>query len=232
VVSPLLANIYLYEVLDKWFEREVKPRLKGQGFLIRYADDAVLGFSSEEDARRVLAVLGKRFAKYGLTLHPDKTRLVRFRAPKRGNNQRWDDDGLGTFDFLGFTHYWGRTQRGLWCIKRKTASNRFGRALRRIYEWCRRFRHEPLGVQHERLSRKLHGHYGYYGITGNSSALARFRHEVCRVWHKWLSRRSQRPMIWARFTELMKQFELPLPIAVHSVLRRGVNLKLPLGANP
>ena len=232
VVSPLLSNIYLHEVLDKWFEHEVKPRLQGQGFLVRYADDAVLGFSREEDARRVLAVLGKRFAKYGLTLHPDKTRLVPFRAPNRGGNARGDGDGPGTFDFLGFTHYWERTRRGLWCIKRKTASDRFGRALRSIYEWCRRYRHEPLHVQHESLSRKLKGHYAYYGITGNASALARFRHEVRGVWHKWLSRRSQRPTTWQRFKELMKHFELPPPIAVHSVLRRGVNLELALGAKP
>jgi RNA-directed DNA polymerase len=232
VVSPLLANIYLHEVLDKWFEQEVKPRLKGSGFLVRYADDAVLGFSSEGDARRVLAVLAKRFAKYGLALHPDKTRKVRFRSPYGGNNHVGDDDGPGTFDFLGFTHYWGRTRRGGWSIKQQTARDRFGRALRRIYEWCRRFRHEPLGAQHASLSRKLRGHYGYYGITGNSSALARFHHEVRRVWHKWLSRRSQRSMTWDRYKELMKHFELPRPVAVHSVLRRGVNLTLPFGAKP
>jgi RNA-directed DNA polymerase len=163
VVSPLLSNIYLHEVLDKWFEHEVKPRLKGQGFLIRYADDAVLGFSNEVDARRVLAVLGKRFARYGLTLHPDKTRLVPFRAPNRGS-RHGDGSGPGTFDFLGFTHYWGRTRRGLWSIKRQTASDRFGRALRRIDEWCRRFRHEPLRVQHESLSRKCWSRRGSAGF--------------------------------------------------------------------
>jgi len=232
VVSPLLANIYLHEVLDTWFEREVKPRLKGRSFLIRYADDAVLGFSSEDDARRVLAVLAKRFEKYGLTLHPDKTRLVPFRSPRRGSNDRDEGNRPGTFDFLGFTHYWGRTRRGQWCIKRKTAGDRFGRALRRISEWCERFRHEPLRVQHKTLSRKLEGHNGYYGITGNSKALARFRYEAQRVWHKWLSRRSQQPMTWDRFNELMKVFELPPPIAVHSVLRRGVNMELRFGANP
>lgn len=232
VVSPLLANIYLHEVLDKWFECEVKPRLKGRGFLVRYADDAVLGFSCEEDARRVLVALGKRFAKYGLTLHPDKTRLVRFGSPNRGGSHREDGSRPGTFDFLGFTHYWGRTRRGGWSIKRQTARDRFGRALRRVAEWCRFCRHEPLGAQHTSLSRKLQGHYGYYGITGNSSALARFRWEVQRVWHKWLARRSQQPMTWDRFNELMKHFELPQPVAVHSVFRRGVNLELPLGAKP
>lgn len=229
----MLANIYLHEVLDKWFEQEVKPRLKGRGFLVRYADDAVLGFSSEEDARRVMAVLPKRFEKYGLTLHPDKSRLVRFQAPCRGGYDRDDADGPGTFDFLGFTHHWGRTRRGGWSIKQWTARDRFGRALRRISEWCRRFRHEPLRDQHTTLSQKLHGHYGYYGITGNSAALARFRYEVQRVWHRWLARRSQRRRLtWDRFNELMKRFELPPPITRHSTLRRGVNLTLPFGANP
>jgi RNA-directed DNA polymerase len=233
VVSPLLANIYLHEVLDKWFEHEVKPRLKGRGFLVRFADDAVFGFSSEDDARRVRAVLDKRFAKYGLTLHPDKTRLVPFRAPRRQDGDGPSGDGRpGTFDFLGFTHYWGRTRRGRWCIKRRTASDRFGRALRRISDWCRRFRHEPLAKQHESLSRKLKGHFGYYGVTGNSEALSRFRYEVQRIWHKWLARRSQRPMTWDRFNELLKVFRLPPPIAVHSAFRRGVNLTLPFGAKP
>lgn len=232
VISPLLANIYLHEVLDKWFEHEVKPRLRGRGFLIRYADDAVFGFSCEEDARRVLSVLARRFEKYGLTLHPDKTRLIRFRSPNRGGSPRGDGDGPGTFDFLGFTHYWGRTRRGWWSIKQKTANDRFGRALRRIAEWCRRCRHDPLGVQHASLSRKLRGHYGYYGITGNSSALARFRYEVQGIWRKWLARRSQQPMTWGRFNEIRKRFELPRPVPPHSTLRRGVNLELPLGANP
>lgn len=232
VVSPLLANIYLHEVLDKWFEHEVKPRLKGPAFLVRYADDAVLGFSNEEDARRVLTVLAKRFEKYGLALHPDKTRLVPFRSPNHRGGRGKDDGKPGTFNFLGFTHYWGRTRRGLWCIKRQTARDRFGRALQRIDEWCRRFRHEPLSVQHETLSQKLRGHYEYYGITGNSGALAGFRHEVERVWHKWLARRSQRSMTWKRFRELLKVFGLPPPVAVHSVLRRGVNMVLPFRSEP
>ena len=232
VASPLLANIYLHEVLDKWFEHEVKPRLKGRGFLIRYADDAVLGFSHEEDARRVLAVLAKRFEKYGLTLHPDKTRLIPFRSPNRGDSRRDDSDGTGTFDFLGFTHVWTRTRRGGWCIRQQTAKDRFGRALRRISEWCQGSRHEPLTAQHTSLCRKVRGHYEYYGITGNSWALGRFRQEVQRVWHKWLAHRSQQPMTWERFNRILKRFPLPRPIAVHSKLRRGVNMVLPLEANP
>lgn len=223
VVSPMLANIYLHEVLDKWFEQEVKPRLEGRAFLIRYADDGVIGFSCEEDARRVLAVLPKRFERYGLALYPKKTRLVSFQSPNRGHQNRDGGNGPDTFDFLGFTHHWGRTRRGLWTIKRRTATDRFSRALGRIATWCRRFRHEPIGAQRKSLVRKLQGHYGYYGITGNSPALARFRYEVQRVWHKWLARRSQRRMNWDQFNKLLERFALPRPVAVHSVLRLGAN---------
>jgi group II intron reverse transcriptase/maturase len=221
VISPLLANIYLHEVLDVWFEREVKPRMRGQAFLVRYADDFVMMFADEEDARRVMAVLPKRFGKYGLALHPDKTRLVPFRSPNRGGRDEGGDGGPGTFDFLGFTHHWGRTRRGLWSIKRRTARDRFTRAVRKVVEWCREHRHEPLRAQQEALSRKLRGHYGYYGITGNSHALARFRQAIQRGWHYWLAHRSQRRMSWDRFNELLQRFALPRAVAVHSVLRLG-----------
>ena len=123
VISPMLSNLFLHYVLDEWFEQEVRPRLKGQSFLIRYADDFVMGFSHEEDARRVLAVLPKRFAKYGLTIHPDKTRLVPFERPDRGPKQPDTNrrEPPGTFDLLGFTHFWSRSLRGNWVVKRKTS---------------------------------------------------------------------------------------------------------------
>jgi group II intron reverse transcriptase/maturase len=219
VISPLLANVYLHEVLDKWFEREVQPRLKGRAFLVRYADDAVIGCANEEDARRVMEVLPHRFGKYGLTLHPEKTRLVHFKKPPRGGGNR---PPPGTFDLLGFTHYWGRSLKGAWVIKRKTAKERLKRALKGIAEWCRRARHSPVREQHRILSQKLRGHYAYYGITGNSVALARFRFWVERTWHKWLARRSQRGMNWERFAETVGRiFKLPAAIAVHSRLRRA-----------
>lgn len=215
VISPVLANIYLHDVLDVWFEREVKPRLKGRAFLIRYADDAVLGFSLEEDAQRVLEVLPKRFAKYGLTLHPEKTRLVRF-APK----QHDDDDDPGTFDFLGFTHYWGKSRKDEAIIKRKTASKRLRRSLTRISQWCRAHRHDRLKTQHQALARKMRGHYGYYGITGNGRMLTAYKHAVESIWQRWLSRRSQRAKIkWERFKQLLRVFPLPLPRVVHSIYR-------------
>ncbi len=217
VISPLLANLYLHEVLDVWFERDVKPRLQGRGFMIRYADDAVLVFKHEGDARRVLEVLPKRFGRFGLTLHPDKTRLVRFGPPRPP-----DGPGPGSFDFLGFTHYWGKSRKGSWIVKRKTASSRVTRSLKRIVDFCRSNRHEPLATQHAPLSKKLQGHYGYYGITGNSLALGRFRNEVGRIWYKWLRRRGQRrQMDWSRFNRIVSIYPLPAAITVHSCLRRA-----------
>ena len=124
VISPLLSNVYLHYVLDEWFEQEVKPRLRGRAFLIRYADDFVMGFACEEDARRVLDVLPKRFGKYGLTIHPDKTRLVPFERPSGRSGSAGGGPRPGTFDRLGFTHYWARSWRGGWTVKRKTSSSR------------------------------------------------------------------------------------------------------------
>jgi group II intron reverse transcriptase/maturase len=211
VISPLLSNIYLHEVLDVWFEEEVRPRMQDRAFLIRYADDAVMVFSCEEDARRVLDVLPKRFGKYGLALHPDKTRLVEFRRPDRRPPSGGAPSGKpGTFDMLGFTHYWGLSRRGKWVVKQKTASGRFSRALKRIGDWCRQHRHQAVGDQCKTLAQKLRGHFGYFGITGNSEAIARFREAVIGIWCKWLGRRSQRAWItWDRRHELLKRYPLP-----------------------
>jgi group II intron reverse transcriptase/maturase len=214
VISPMLANIYLHEVLDVWFEQEVKPRLKGQAFLIRFADDAVMCFALEEDARRVREVLPKRFERYGLTLHPEKTRLVRFERPKD------DDPTPGTFDLLGFTHYWGQSRRGSWVVKRKTSSSRLSRALQRIGDWCRSHRHDQVTDQHKMLGKKVQGHYGYYGITGNYRRLVAFLRGVERIWLKWLGRRSQRAgLTWDHYARLLEVFPLPAPRVVHSVYR-------------
>ena len=214
VVSPLLSNLYLHEVLDVWFERTVKPRLKGRAFEIRYADDAALVFEREEDARRVLAVLAKRFAKYGLRLHPEKTRLVDLRSPCRQPQDRSQRER--SFVLLGFTHHWGR-----WFVRRKTAADRFTRALRDIGHWCRTHRHWSLATQRAILGRKLRGHYAYYGITGNMRALTRFYHEARRLWRKWLYRRSPRVRLnWERFDRVFQRYALPQPRVVHSSYRR------------
>jgi len=210
VVSPILANVYLHEVLDAWFEREVKPRLNGRAFLIRYADDAAIVFSCEADARRVMGVLPKRFGRYGLTLHPEKTRLIEFRRPDRRPRNGGPNARPGTFDLLGFTHYWGLSRKGKWVVVRRTASGRFSRALKRVMEWCQHNRHLEVKQQWQILKQKLHGHFDYYGIIGNFDALARFRTEVMRTWRKWLHRRSQRArMSWERMNVLLKRYPLP-----------------------
>lgn len=209
VISPLLANVYLHEVVDRWFETEVKPRLGGRALMIRFADDLVIVTTSEADANQAKAMLAERLGQYGLTLHPTKTRIVEFHprssAPGRSSH--------GTFDFLGFTHYWARTHKGRWVVRRKTAASRFRRTLKRLSDWCRRNRHQPVAWQHDRIVKALRGHYSYFGIIGNSTALERLRNEVRSIWRKWLDRRSQkRRMQWPRFVELLKRHPLPVPV--------------------
>lgn len=220
VVSPILMNVFLHEVLDKWFEEVVKPRMKGRALMIRYADDAVLAFEVESDARRVMEVLPKRFLKFGLELHEEKTRMINFRRPGPANQRPTASSSRsrGTFDFLGFCHYWGKSWRGYQVIKRKTASDRLRRAIRSVTEWCKRYRCRPIKEQWRMLVRKLLGHYGYFGITGNSRALSMMYHAVRGAWQKWLNRRSQRKdMPWERFERMLKRYPLPIPKVVHSI---------------
>jgi hypothetical protein len=201
-------------VLDVWFEAEVKPRLQGRAFLVRYADDFVMGFACEGDARRVLDVLPKRFGKYGLTLHPDKTRLVPFVRPP-GRPAAAGSPGAPppeSFDFLGFTHTWSRSKQGSWVVKRRTAGSRFRRAVQAVADWCRLNRHLPLGEQHQALGQKLRGHFASYGVLGHLRCLQRFRYQVLRVWQKWLSRRRRRGRWpWARFNAFLRRLPLPYP---------------------
>lgn len=214
VVSPILANIFLHHVLDTWFEDDIKPRLTGESLLVRYADDAVLAFDNENDARRVMDVLPKRFGRYGLTLHPDKTRLVRFKRPlldSTGKGRDDDDDEPGSFSFLGFTHFWGRTRTNRWAVKWKTESKRMTRTAKAIWAWCKRERHRPISEQHAQLSRKLVGHDAYYGVPGNYAALLVIRSLVTRAWKYWLNRRSQRRLSWERFRNVLTRHPLPRP---------------------
>jgi RNA-directed DNA polymerase len=184
--------------------------MRGRASLIRYADDAVLVFEVEGDARRVLDVLPKRFGKYGLTLHPEKTRLVPFQGLRPGATPVPRDGRPDTFDFLGFTHYWGRTLKGNWAVKRKTARDRLGRSLKSVVQWCREHRHLPVKEQWLALTAKLRGHFAYYGIPGNFASLGRFRYHARRAWREWLSRRSQRASIsWEHFDELERRYPLP-----------------------
>ena len=220
VISPLLANIYLHEVLDKWFEHVVKPRLRGKAFLIRYADDFVMVFSNEMDARKVEEVLPKRLGRFGLAVHPEKTRLIRFLPPGGGSG------GSGhprpSFDLLGFTHFWGKSLKGNWVVKRKTAKDRLARALKAVGEWCRVNRHNDVADQFRTLVLKVKGHYQYYGVTGNSRRLNAFRDGAQKLWWKWLNRRSQRSnMTWQNFDLLKKAYRLPFAVVVHSIYRRA-----------
>jgi group II intron reverse transcriptase/maturase len=214
VISPILANIYLHEVLDVWWERDVRPRLRGRATLVRYADDFVMVFETEEDARRVADVLPKRFEKYGLRLNREKTRLVRFEKPDGGGSASM------SFDLLGFTHFWAKSQKGNWVVKKKTAKDRFSRTLKRISEWCRANRHLPVKEQHAALARKLKGHDAYFGVTGNSRALSVLRQRVQRIWFRWLGRRSWKSAwTWSRMNTLLARFPLPTARAVHSIYR-------------
>jgi RNA-directed DNA polymerase len=215
VISPLLANVYLHYVVDEWFEQVAKPRLEGRAFLVRYADDFVMGFACEEDARRVLDVLPKRFGKYGLTIHPDKTRLLPFVRPNRVPAASGGPSGRQpeSFDFLGFTHFWSRSKQGRWVVKRKTAGSRFQRAVQRIAAWCRLNRHLPIGVQYQTLWQKLRGHFQYYGgVIGNSRSLWCFRKRVQELWKKWLAHRGgQASWSWARMQSVLGRYVLPMP---------------------
>jgi group II intron reverse transcriptase/maturase len=204
VISPLLANIYLHEVLDAWWTHTVQPRLRGQGHRFRFADDFVMVFARKEDAERMQAALTRRFEHFGLTLHPEKTRLVRFLPPAETGAKP------ESFDFLGFTHYLGQTQRGYWTPRRKTARRRLSRSLRALNQWMRRVRHQPLAEQAQMLGSKLRGHMNYYAIRGNSHGINRFHHAARRLWRKWLRRRSQRTRLtWKAFNRLLERYPLP-----------------------
>jgi group II intron reverse transcriptase/maturase len=217
IISPLLGNVYLHYVLDEWFEREVKPGLAGSARLIRYCDDFVIGFSSKRDADEVLQRLGERMTSYGLTLHPDKTRLLPFQRPFGLKGK-----GPATFDFLGFTLYWRRTQRGRWTLGMKTRKARLRKAVKAIQDWCRDHRHQPLKEQRAALSRRLHGHYNYFGVNGNISSLTRVIRCVERSWFKWLRRRSQRSRLtWERYAQYLRTYPLPAPRIKVSIWSRS-----------
>jgi group II intron reverse transcriptase/maturase len=212
VISPMIANIYLHYVLDDWFVNDVQPRLKGRCFLIRFADDAILGFEYEEDARRVAEVLPKRFEKYGLRVHPDKPRLVRFVRPARGARK---DRSNGTFDFLGFTHYLAKSRQDYWVVKRRTIRKRLRRAISRLAQWCKCNRHMSVKEQWETLSRKLRGYYQYYGIRGNYDSIFWVYYTLRFAWRRWLGRRSQKGFInWKKFQKILATFPLPKPCIV------------------
>ncbi len=209
VISPCLSNVFLHYVLDEWFETEVRPRLKGESTLARFADDAIMAFDNIVDAKRVLAVLGKRLARFGLTLHPDKTRLVDFRPQMTEAARHPETDGT-SFDFLGLTHVWGRSRNGRNMVRQVTAKSRFARAVAAVSDWCRKHRHWSIRDQHRHLSSMMRGHFAYYGVGGNIRRLRWFAHQVVRIWQKWLSRRDRQSVVrWARLNAILKRHPLP-----------------------
>jgi RNA-directed DNA polymerase len=219
IISPLLANVYLHFVLDEWFERDVKPRLRGKAFEIRYADDAVLCFQYREDAEKVLQVLPKRFARYGLTLHPEKTRLVEFgrAALARAIRAKTRPD---TFDFLGLTHKCALSRRGKFTVHVKTMKKRLRRSFKAVAEWCRTHRHDAVDEQQAILNAKLRGHYQYYGRPTNYRSLWQFYRGVRQTWKKWLERRSRgQPLSWERYAQILRRHPLLRPRITHTWTR-------------
>ena len=214
MISHLIANLYLHHVVDVWFVETVQPRLSGGSLPIRYADDLVMTFANSEDGQRVLAVLAKRLGRYGLTLNAAKTRYVDFRRPSGAGGP----ESPARFDFLDFTHIWGRSRRGYWVVRQVTSKKRYARGLQAVTAWCKKHRHVPLAAQQKRLASVIRGHCNYYGLTGNGKRLGQFRYEVVGIWRKWLSRRSRKSNLnWERMQEVLKRYPLPSATVVHSV---------------
>lgn len=215
-ISPLLANIFLHYVVDLWVHQWRRRHAHGRVVVVRFADDFVLGFQYEGDARRMQASLRTRLAKFRLELHPRKTRLIEFgRLPalrRKQNGQRRPS----TFDFLGFTHYCAFSRDGRFVCKRRTQSSRLARKLRYMKMEARRRMHQPVAVQHRWLCQVLRGHYRYYGVRSNYSSLSVFRREVRRIWFRTLRRRSRRPIPWTRLFDLEKRCPLPEPRITHA----------------
>ena len=215
VISPMLSNIFLHHVLDRWFEEVARPRLRGNCQLVRFADDFVIALEDRHSGKRMLDVLGKRLGRYGLTLHEAKTRYVDFRR-RRPYGRHWMASAT-TFDFLGFTHIWGRSMQGKDVVRQITAKGRFARALRSVHDWCKSNRHLSIKAQHDYLARAIRGHYAYYGRTGNGKRLEWFRYQVARTWRKWLTRRSRRRCLnWDRMNDILKRYPLPSVTFVRS----------------
>jgi group II intron reverse transcriptase/maturase len=220
-ISPLLANIYLHHALDVWFEEVVKPHLKGEAYEIRFADDAILCFQYREDAEKVMRVLPKRFEKYGLTLHPEKTRLIDY-GRDAARNAKKQGKRPETFDFLGFTHLCARNRKGKFAVHVRTIAKRLRRGLKAIADWCKQHRHEPVSEQQKALNAKLRGHYQYYGRPSNYCCIMQFYRRVRRIWREWLSRRTRgRPLTWERYGALLQQHPLLIPRITHSWAGEG-----------
>ena len=225
-ISPLLSNIYLHYVLDEWFEGEVQPRMKGSSFLIRFADDFLLGFTNEEDARRVMEVLPKRMARYRLSLHPEKTKLVRLDTEVQDRSNR-------TFDFLGFTHHMGTSLKGMRILKRQTSRKKFKASLLKMKEWLNENRHGQLEGIVAELNRKLRGYYEYYGITFNGRRLQEYYDQVQKLLYRSVNRCGGRHLTWEAFAQRIKVWcPLLRPKLYHSYLLAKPKTEEPYAGKP
>ncbi len=215
VISPVLSNIFLHTVLDDWFVKEVQPRLRRRSFLVRFADDFIIGCELESDAQKVLELLKERFRSFALSLHPEKTKLIPFCRPSSSVRV---DKRNGTFDFLGFTFFWAKARKGYWVVKKKTIGKRLNRFVKGIWQWCRDNRHAPLKDQYSDLSLKLRGYYQYYGVRGNFKALEVVYEYAEKAWRFWLSRRSHKGGInWSKFERVRASFPFPKPRIIHNI---------------
>lgn len=221
VLSPMLANIYLHYALDLWAHRWRKQEAKGDVIIIRYADDAVLGFQHEDDAKRFLTAVQERLGHFGLSLNTEKTRLIEFGRYAHERRRQRKSGKPETFDFLGFTHCCTRSKRGAFELLRLTVKKRMRATLAAIRETLLRRRHEPVAVVGRWLGQVLRGYYNYFGVPGNIYRLNGFRAEVERAWLHALRRRSQRPrMPWSRFAPLVARFLPPLRLVHRHPLER------------
>ncbi len=228
VLSPLLANVYLHYVLDQWFEREVKPRMRGETYLIRYADDFICAFQVESDARRFQAVLSKRLARFSLELAEEKTKLLRFGRFAEGDTTRLGEGAPGTFDFLGFTHYCGHSRAGKFKLKRKTATKKLRGKCRELKDWFHTKLTTLTKEVWKTLNAKLRGHYQYYGINDNWPSLIKFRRIAIRMTMRWLRRRSQKTFVsWTEFRAQLTHY----PLAEPGKLKNLIASRYPLWDN-
>ena len=218
-LSPLLANVYLHYVLDKWFERDVKPRMRGESSLIRYADDFIVSFELESDAVKYQSVLPKRLARFSLSVAEDKTKLIRFGRFARRDCQRRGEGAPQTFDFLGFTHYCGTSRTGRFKLKRKTSTKKLRGKLQDLNRWFWKQLSTPILEMWQTLNAKLRGHYQYYGINDNWPLLMAYRAHACRMAKCHISRRSQNSYFnWAKFYAFLEQNPLASPVRLTDLI--------------
>ena len=211
-LSPILSNVFLHYVLDLWFEKRVKLQVQGQCYVVRYADDFLCMVQNKEDAEHIKRELQERFAKFDLELHPEKTVVMSFGRYESDNAKR-QDRRANTFDFLGFTHFCGKSRRGKFIVGRKTSAKKFRKKCKEMNAWLKAIRNAvktkdwwPI------LAAKLWGHYQYYGVSGNMASLRLYYETTLRLVRKWLNRRSQRRALsWKRFMDYLEHYPLPTP---------------------